>query len=171
IDILEQKLREKDHIIQKLQHARSSFDGKDLQLDLEIEIEHFPQNLDTQEHFIRTFTEPSPGRDQKFEKILDNTRQDNTSVIGTFREQYLVRDQRSEETLNERTRNINEYERRISELQTTIRDREREILNINAKLQQIEQTFNTQQHELDICQQRLDISNVDLNIAIEENEV
>ncbi|CAF5053170.1 unnamed protein product, partial [Rotaria sp. Silwood1] len=28
----------------------------------------------------------------------------------------------------------------------------------------------TQQHELDICQQRLDISNVDLNIAIEENE-
>ncbi|CAF3506951.1 unnamed protein product [Rotaria sp. Silwood1] len=170
IDILEQKLREKDHIIQKLQHARSSFDGKDLQLDLEIEIEHFPQNLDTEEHFIRTFTEASPGRDQKFEKILDNTRQDNTSVIGTFREQYLVRDQRSEETLNERTRNINEYERRISELQTTIRDREREILNINAKLQQIEQTFNTQQHELDICQQRLDISNVDLNIAIEENE-
>ncbi|CAF3007440.1 unnamed protein product [Rotaria sp. Silwood2] len=159
----------------EFQHARSSYEPKDLHLDLEIEIEQLEHDIETQEHFIRTYTETSPQRrDQQFERLPDNTRQvhsiDNTSVIGTLQGQYIIRDRRSEQALNENTLTINEYERRISELQTVIREKEHEILNIDAKLQQTEQTLNTQQHELDTCRQKRDILNVDLNIAIEENE-
>ncbi|CAF2760511.1 unnamed protein product [Rotaria sp. Silwood2] len=160
---------------EEFQHARSSYEPKDLHLDLEIEIEQLEHDIETQEHFIRTYTETSPQRrDQQFERLPDNTRQvhsiDNTSVIGTLQGQYIIRDRRSEQALNENTLTINEYERRISELQTVIREKEHEILNIDAKLQQTEQTLNTQQHELDTCRQKRDILNVDLNIAIEENE-
>ncbi|CAF1077570.1 unnamed protein product [Rotaria sordida] len=176
IDILERKLLEKENIIKELQHARCSFSTKDLHLDLEIEIEQLePQDAEAQAQFYRNYTETTPGRDRQIEKFSENTQQirsvDNTSTIGTLPEQYQIRDRQREQELTEKNLTIKEYERRIGELQTTASNHEREIQNTNVKLQQIEQTLNTQQNDFDTCRQKRDILNVDLNIAIEENEV
>jgi hypothetical protein len=90
--------------------------------------------------------------------------------------------------LHEKNSAIYECERHIRELESIISDRKREIVNTNAKLQQAEQKFDVeneifllnlisfsfyqiQQRELEDYRQKRDILNVNLNIALEENEV
>jgi hypothetical protein len=89
--------------------------------------------------------------------------------------------------LNEKNSALNECDRRVRELEAIIRDRERDIVNTNDQLQQFEQRFNVekkcfslkyififfkiQQRELEEHRQHRDILSVNLNIALEENEV
>ncbi len=90
--------------------------------------------------------------------------------------------------MHEKNSAIYECERHIRELESIISDRKREIVNTNAKLQQAEQKFDVeneifllnlisfsfyqiQQRELEDYRQKRDILNVNLNIALEENEV
>ncbi|CAF2221594.1 unnamed protein product [Rotaria magnacalcarata] len=173
INTLERKLLEKDNIIKELQHAQYSYEPKDLQLDFEIRIESLEQEAATGERFTEVYSESIPIRNQQADRFLNSIQygnSNNTSRSEILRQECQIRDQKSEQLLNEKKLIIVENERHISELQTVIRDQEREINNANAKLQQIQQSLNTQQHELDNCRQKRDILTVDLNIAIEENE-
>ncbi|CAF4258997.1 unnamed protein product [Rotaria socialis] len=173
INTLERKLLEKDNIIKELQHAQSSYEPKDLQLDFEIRIESLEQEAAPGERFTEVYSESIPIRNQQADRFLNSIQygnSNNTSRSEILRQECQIRDQKSEQLLNEKKLIIVENERHISELQTVIRDQEREINNTNAKLQQIQQSLNTQQHELDNCRQKRDILTVDLNIAIEENE-
>jgi chromosome segregation ATPase len=150
IDSLEGELQEKNKIIKELQHASSSYERKDLLLELEIRIEQLEQEVEIKERYIKTYSDTIQDKEQQIVKLLDSS--DQTVVIETLRAEIRKLEQLSDED-----------EHHLSELKNIIRDRDREIGHLNDKLQ-------FQQRDLEDCYQKRDTLTVKLNITLEENE-
>ncbi|CAF1084273.1 unnamed protein product [Adineta ricciae] len=170
---LESQLRERDNQIKKLQQELASYEPKDLRFELEIRIEQLEEEIHRQERSIQNFDQTVRDKERQIEKLRDKIQESEnstTNTIETLQIEIQKRDRQIEKIANDKKYDVSGFERQINELQVVIRDREREIVDINDKLRQIEREYDTQQRELKDCRQKLDNSNIKLNVAIEQNE-
>ncbi|CAF3594061.1 unnamed protein product [Rotaria sp. Silwood1] len=171
-----ERIRQENATLRKSFQLNSNKTNDDEQEKLIIKTPAVSHNIQTVTSSIDTdFNITTPG--------MSNTFINNSSLQAELNE-YKERERKLQEQVNslqkqlemslpqtnETLTELDRARRRLQQYEIDIKNYEQQQSKSVYYIKHHNRHLATQQHELDICQQRLDISNVDLNIAIEENE-